>query len=409
MSNHANDAAHRDAEARRMNRSGAHDEHHIDADASPDVIESQIDAKRADISRTLSQLEQRFSPNQMMDYVKDNGGEIADNLGRSFKRNPVPFVLTGIGLAWLMSSTRGAGSDADYDRYRSRYYGDDARDRFDDDYGYDTAYAPAYDAEYSANRAGGVSDTTPYARGGYASGTGTTYATGTGHGSGSADTGDDDGPSLLDKARAKASELGDGIGDGVDSMKRRASSARDGSAEHYERMRTDARYRAETMRRDASRRYASMSASGRDAAYRARRNMKSGMESASDFLQEQPLVAAALGIGIGAVLGALLPATRTEDRYLGEYSDEARDRASDVAAEQAERLRGEAERVAHDASESVQHGLENARKTAESELEKARVQAESGVKDAGAKADEKGAQAEAKTQQKVSDGSTTTG
>lgn len=422
MSSHDNDAAHRDAAAREMNRESGRDTSRIDSHASPDVIESQIDAKRADISRTLSQLEQRFSPNQVVDYVKDNGGEIADNLGRSFKRNPVPFVITGIGLAWLMSSTRDSGSneDADYRRYRSLYYGDNPKDRFDDDYGYDAAYAPAYDAEYSSNRAGGVTDTTPYAAApsgtAYASGSAGSYASG----SSAATSGSskDDGPSLLDKARAKASEIGDEIGEGVDSLKEKAGALRDdasdrmgqarrSSSEHYERMRSDAGYRAHHLRMDAENRYDSLRGSGRDAAARARRNMQNGMERTTDYLQEQPLVAAALGVGIGALIGSLLPATRTEDRYLGEYSDEVRDEASHIASEQAEHLSGEVQKVAKQASESVQDGIVQARETVETELKHAREQAESGVEEAGDKVDEKSAEAETKADEKLSDRTTT--
>lgn len=395
----------------RLRDAGARDEHRnqIDPDASPDVIESQIDAKRADISRTLSQLEQRFSPNQVMDYVRDNGGEVAENLGRSFKRNPVPFIVTGIGLAWLMSTTQGGGPrDGSGGRsYRSRYYGEndygyDDRDDYDD-YGPVRAYgrdshdrdggADLYNPErdrYAATGStlgGGTSDTTPYATGARSS-----YPTTTGS---AADGGDDE--SLLDKARAKAAEIGDSVGDSVDSMKAGAAERRARAAQHYERMRTDARYRAENMRRGASDRYAAMRASGRSAGYRAR----SGMNDASEFLQEQPLVAAAVGIAVGALIGSLLPATRTEDRYMGEYADDVRGQAADAAAEQAERLKGEAARVAGDVRESAEQGIQQARQSAEENLKGAREKAEEGVHRADRKGDEKGEQAVAKADEKT--------
>ena len=414
-----NDPRLRDAAARAENR------HPIDPDAPPEVIESQIDAKRADISRTLSQLEQRFSPNQMFDYVRDNGGEVAENLGRSFKRNPVPFIVTGIGLAWLMSTTQGgARDDRDYRRYRSHYYGDGGRYAYDDDdygearYGRDAYGRDPYDrgpydrddfagsgmdeydraaarADAAAAFGSGTSDTTPYASRQSA------YAAG---GPVGADAdGDDEG--LLDKARAKAGELGESVSDGVDSLKERVGAGRDRAADHYERMRTDARYRADSLRRDASRRYAAMRASGRDAGYRARYRARRGMDQASDFLQEQPLVAAAVGIAVGALIGSLLPATRTEDRYLGEYSDEARGRAADLASERAEQLRDEAGRVARDVRESAEQSLSEARRTAEDKLEQTRREAERGIERADAKADEQGARAEAKVDERT----TTTG
>ena len=436
MSAPENDPRLRDAAARDA-RPGHASGHAIDPDASPDVIEGQIDAKRADISRTLSQLENQFSPNRMMDYVRDNGGEVAENLGRSFKSNPVPFIVTGIGLAWLMSSTQGGSrGDADYRRYRSRYYGGAGRDDFDraaylddhpdayrDDFDFERYDRDAYSgagarADAMAAFGGDVSNTTPYSTGG---------SSGGGYGGGSSD---DDGPGLLDKARAKASEIGGSVSEGVDSMKERAGagvdslkdragSGRDAASEHYERMRTDARYRADTMRRDASRRYQAMRASGRDfgrdAGYRARR----GAEQASDYLQEQPLVAAAVGIAVGALIGSLLPATRTEDRYLGEYGDEARSRAADVASERAELLKERAGQVAGDVREragqmasdvrqSAEQGLSQARGEIETQLESARKAAEGDVKRADAKADEAGRKAEAKVDEKTTTGGRTT-
>ena len=301
---------------------------------------------------------------------------MAENLGRSFKRNPVPFIVTGVGLAWLMSTTQGGGprSGSDGRSYRSRYYGGsdygyDDRDDYYDEYGPTRAYGrDPYDRQdgadlYTPDRdryatgstlGAGVSDTTPYGAGGRSSYPATTGST-TGSTMGSTDDGDDE--SLMDKARAKAGEIGDSVGDSVDSMKAGAAERRARASAHYERMRTDARYRADTMRRDASNRYAAMRASGRDAGYRARRRAGQGMDDASEFLQEQPLVAAAIGIAVGALIGSLLPATRTEDRYMGEYADDVRGQAADAASEQAERLKGEAARVARDAALAGLRGL----------------------------------------------------
>lgn len=72
---------------------------------SPEDLEREIDAKRASISNIVDSLESRFTPGQLFDqalsYTKGNGGEFFQNLGTTLKDNPVPTVLTGIGLAWL--------------------------------------------------------------------------------------------------------------------------------------------------------------------------------------------------------------------------------------------------------------------------------------------------------------------
>lgn len=72
---------------------------------TPEVLEQEINAKRASISNIVDSLESRFTPGQLFDqalaYTKGNGGEFFQNLGTTLKNNPVPTALTGLGLAWL--------------------------------------------------------------------------------------------------------------------------------------------------------------------------------------------------------------------------------------------------------------------------------------------------------------------
>jgi len=48
-------------------------------------------------------------------------------------------------------------------------------------------------------------------------------------------------------------------------------------------------------------------------------------------LEEQPLMAGALGVALGAALGALLPPSEVEDRFMGEKSDKATEKATEMA------------------------------------------------------------------------------
>src|SRR5690606_2721174 len=48
-------------------------------------------------------------------------------------------------------------------------------------------------------------------------------------------------------------------------------------------------------------------------------------ERASDFFEEQPLVAGALALAVGAAIGGLLPRTRREDSAIGSYRDQVFD------------------------------------------------------------------------------------
>lgn len=75
----------------------------------PAQIERDIDRTRASLGRTVDALEHRLSPGELVDQAlgmaREHGGEFASNLGRSVRNNPMPVILTGVGLAWMMASS----------------------------------------------------------------------------------------------------------------------------------------------------------------------------------------------------------------------------------------------------------------------------------------------------------------
>lgn len=81
----------------------------IDAEAQKDPaeLEREIDQKRAEIGDIVHALESKLSPGELIDtalgYVKGGGGEFFSNLSNTVKANPVPTVLTSIGLLWMMA------------------------------------------------------------------------------------------------------------------------------------------------------------------------------------------------------------------------------------------------------------------------------------------------------------------
>lgn len=81
-------------------------------DQSPEQLERDIDRTRSSLGRTVDQLESRLSPGQMLDQflgtAREHGGEFAANLGRSVRDNPMPMVLTSVGLAWMIASSNGS-------------------------------------------------------------------------------------------------------------------------------------------------------------------------------------------------------------------------------------------------------------------------------------------------------------
>lgn len=75
----------------------------------PARIEQDIDRTRASLGRTVDALERRLSPGELVDQAlgmaREHGGDFATNLGRSVRNNPMPVILTGVGLAWMMASS----------------------------------------------------------------------------------------------------------------------------------------------------------------------------------------------------------------------------------------------------------------------------------------------------------------
>lgn len=77
----------------------------VESRKNPEELEREIDQKRERIEDLVGALESRLSPGQLFDqalsYTKGHSGEFAHNLGNTLKANPVPAVLTSVGLLWL--------------------------------------------------------------------------------------------------------------------------------------------------------------------------------------------------------------------------------------------------------------------------------------------------------------------
>lgn len=104
----------------------------IEAEArkDPDRLEREIDRQRDHIGGLIGALEDKVSPHEVFDrvvaYGKDNGGEIARNLGTVVKANPVPALLAATGLLWLYASrNEPAPGHHRASRYRTDHHGGD--------------------------------------------------------------------------------------------------------------------------------------------------------------------------------------------------------------------------------------------------------------------------------------------
>ena len=70
-------------------------------------FEREAEETRCQLTGTLEELRDRMTPgrvvDQVVDYTRDGpAAEFLRNLGREVRENPMPLVLIGIGIAWLM-------------------------------------------------------------------------------------------------------------------------------------------------------------------------------------------------------------------------------------------------------------------------------------------------------------------
>src|SRR5688572_16258498 len=94
-----------------MKSNGEHIHHRTNGEKRPEEILAEIDRTRDEMDRTLSAIEQRLTPGQLvdqgLDYLRHSGAaEFVQNLGGTAKQNPLPLALTAIGIGWLMALGR---------------------------------------------------------------------------------------------------------------------------------------------------------------------------------------------------------------------------------------------------------------------------------------------------------------
>jgi ElaB/YqjD/DUF883 family membrane-anchored ribosome-binding protein len=277
-------------------------------------MEREVAEHQRRLAGTLDELEDRLSPGHLLDEAlrglrrsnaPSNMRTFAENLGRSARDNPVPMTLLGLGLAWMAFSSDQRG-DGGGERGRTMgepgladdpaRYGNEIYERDPEPYGEtenplsEERISAAYAAAESLERQGEESEEAFAHR--------------------------------RDKVRARVMNLRERTGESQEAFRDRVNKAVE-----------DARHRA------------------RSARFQARARAERATETASRTFEDQPLLAAAFGVGIGAAIGAMLPTTRAEDERLGrtreQLEEEARRRAEEATRE-ADRRASEAYRAARE-------------------------------------------------------------
>ncbi|HEX5327394.1 MAG TPA: DUF3618 domain-containing protein [Acetobacteraceae bacterium] len=292
----------------------------------PAVIERDLRATRARLDHRLSELSQRLSPGQLVDealvYLRTSGGaEFARHLGETARERPMPVVLAGIGIAWLMMAGPRPHERVVYREgtvrrppYRSGMGGDGA-DHWPGQTHEDDPVRRAWEAGKAVARQDSESDTDFRAR----------VTEARGKALGVARQAQDTAQSFADRVEEALFAARDSVVEGVQG----AAGWVGGTAQG---LRDTASDMTDRMSRQANR----LGTTANDSYERAREVAGRGTDVLG-MIAANPVLLGSLGVLSGAVLGALLPPTEIEREYLGQTADRARRTVANVTQDALDR------------------------------------------------------------------------
>jgi hypothetical protein len=331
---------------------------------SSEEIRTDIDRTRGEMDSTLERLGEQLKPRRLFESFmhamgsSGDGGrandyaEVAGRIGkkaiRQAERHPIPALLFGAGLAWLLYEEFGSSEDeADFDRltygrsyrdlrarrdYEPSYYDPSYSDPSYDDPRYDEDFDDAYEPFESRRRraepsmaskvgekigdaAGAVKDTAQSV---------VAKVKGAGERSAGAASG------AAESASETLSDMGQSARHAARDMSRTARRIRKGAARSTRSM-------ARGSQRLARRAGHGAEAIGSSVADRAQTTIRSGKEGFEHAVEDYPL---AVGVGfaaLGILAGLAMPSTRYEDEWMGEAADEIKHTAKRKGEEVLER------------------------------------------------------------------------
>ncbi len=310
-----------------------------------DRLENEAESHRSRVDSTLDELRDRFSVGQIVDevssYLKEGqGSDMARNLGRQVRDNPLALGLIGAGIAWLFTgdSARAEGRHLKgrYDQWRD----DGEYDRSDEAFplGSEPAVgSPASAYDPSTRGTAPVSPRpSPYPVTGGASRPSI----------GGAASSDSSGPGMTDKAKAAASSAGASVSDAASRAGSAISGAAGSARDTATRLGSDASEAAWRAEEAAARR-------AREAGRGLYRAGRGARRTFLDTLYEEPLIMGGVALALGAAVGAALPSTRREDELMGSARDKMRDEAYAYGQDTVERAGHVAEKAYEAASEEA--------------------------------------------------------
>lgn len=306
-------------------------------------LEREVAEQRSRVEARIGEIKDRLSPGQLLDealsYTKEGGAHFASNLGQQVSANPIPALLVGVGLAWLISGkVAGNGHAPEANSFDGR--------REDDEDG----YYPYARVSGGLKRVSHKADDAGQWWSEFETSAGQRY-------------------------KAKANELGERAGHFtdeagkmfsgfVDDAGNRVRDFQDEAGNAVAQVRHWADHNWREVRHSVGHGLAGVQSAARDTASNltsGARDLGGSVQQQSDQLSrrivslfdQQPLVAGALAFAVGAAAGAALPHTAQEDDLLGEQADKLRGKAMNQAGKLYEKGKEKVAEVYDEASEKA--------------------------------------------------------
>lgn len=304
------------------------------SNSDPDRIERDLDQTRSRLGGHLSELQDKFSPGQVLDdlmgyFRGSEGAESGRSLLDNVRGNPMPAAVTAIGLAWLMASkptstATQSSTSASWDRVGAPAFPPSGPHVYGrEDYG--ATMVRVREAEQSVTRHPSEAEHTFSAR--------------------------------LDEVRGEAIGLARHARETTDSFSQRIRDALEAAEQAVAGAANGLAGQATGAMSAAGNAADSLGASAQGAMQSALGALSQGGKAGGSLagaITENPVLLGALGLAAGALLGALLPVSEQEEAALGGIAGQARDAATSLA----------------------QQGLESGKTVAQAVMDKGRTSAD---------------------------------
>jgi gas vesicle protein len=346
-----------------------------DENKSSDEIKADIERKRNEMSQKINMIQDRLDPNRLKEqaqetvrsavadstdavvqYFRDNVGDVSTNLIDTIKHNPIPAALIGIGVGWLLVESFRDSSSQSSSNYNQRYNNDNARygssarsqygSRYDDyNYGY-TSQGSQYrqgaqygaGANYGARNVGSQYGTETAYTSGYVAYPESSEEQNQGRMSRTAQAAQDKVSDVAGQARDKASQL---TGQVQDTAQQAASYVQD-TAEQA------ASYVQDQVGQISD---------------QASQWGSQAQQKVQQTLESNPVPFGVAALIAGALLGLALPETRAENQIMGETRDQLMDNAQNVARDVKDRVQNVVEEKLPEVKQTVQKAADDLTQT----------------------------------------------